>query len=157
MFSWTSCSPAREPFAVAAREIWLACEQGRYTGYIAAISVTNIWYIGRRIVGAPAARQHITDLLQVLQVCPVDFSVLAVARDSGISDFEDAVQVAAAVASGLDAIVTRNGVDFAGASLPVLTPAEFLTQLSAMPPTDSTPAAETSPDDTPGAWGDIEL
>jgi predicted nucleic acid-binding protein len=35
---------AREPFATEAREIWLACEQGRCTGYLAAISVTNIWY-----------------------------------------------------------------------------------------------------------------
>lgn len=35
---------AREPFASDARGIWLACEQGRCTGYLAAISVTNIWY-----------------------------------------------------------------------------------------------------------------
>lgn len=124
---------AREPFSAEAREVWLACEQSRCAGYLAAISVTNIWYIGRRIVGTDIARRHVADLLQVIQVCAVDFNVLATARDSGIADFEDAVQVAAAVASGLDAIVTRNGGDFAGAALPVLTPAEFLTQLAATP------------------------
>ena len=124
---------AREPFATAAREIWLACEEQRCTGYLAAISVTNIWYIGRKMVGAEAARQHVADLLQVLQVCPVDFKVLAAARDSGIADFEDGVQVAAALAAGLDALVTRNGDDFVGAALRVLTPAEFLAQLPAPP------------------------
>ncbi len=138
---------AREPFATEAREIWLACEHGCCTGYLAAISVTNIWYIGRRIVGTDAAHQHIADLLQVIQVCPVDFNVLAAACDSGIADFEDAVQVAAAMASSLDAIVTRNGNDFAGAALPVLTPAEFLTQLLSLPSTEASPAAEPTPDD----------
>jgi predicted nucleic acid-binding protein len=59
---------AREPFATEAREIWLACEQERCTGYLAAISVTNIWYIGRRLVGTDAARQHVADLLRVMLV-----------------------------------------------------------------------------------------
>ncbi len=41
-------------------------------------------------------------------------------------DFEDAVQLAAAMASGLDAIVTRNGDDYTLAPIPILTPTEFL-------------------------------
>ena len=120
---------AREPFAADARAIWIACEQGRCSGYLAAISVTTIWYIGRRMVGAEAARQHIGDMLEVLEVCAVDGRVLALARDSDLADFEDAVQVAAAAQAGLDAIVTRNAQDFAGGALPVLTPAAFLAQL----------------------------
>jgi predicted nucleic acid-binding protein len=55
---------AREPFAIEAREIWLACEEGRCTGFLAAISVTNIWYIGRRIVGTDVAREHVANLLR---------------------------------------------------------------------------------------------
>jgi predicted nucleic acid-binding protein len=147
---------AREPFASDARGIWLACEQGRCTGYLAAISVTNIWYIGRKSVGMEAARQHVADLLRVIEVCPVDFEVLATARDSAIADFEDAVQVAAAVASGLDAIVTRNGGHFAGSPLPILTPAEFLAQLSATPSTGASTAEEPAADNDSGAW-DVEL
>ncbi len=37
------------------------------------------------------------------------------------------------VLAGLDAIVTRNPADFAGAPLPVLSPAELLARLS-LPP-----------------------
>ena len=147
---------AREPFATEARAIWFACEQGRCTGYLAAISVTNIWYIGRRMVGANAARQHVADLLQVLEVCPVDFNALATARDSELSDFEDAVQVAAAIASGLDAIITRDGGDFVGIALPVLTPAEFVAQLSVIPPTEASVPRSPTPNNTPGTW-DVEL
>lgn len=47
-----------------------------------------------------------------------------------MADFEDAVQVAAAQAAGIDAIVTRNGGDFAGTPLTVLTPAQFLQRLT---------------------------
>lgn len=120
---------AREPFAAEARDIWLACEQDRCVGYLAAISITNIWYIGRKLVGQTAARQHVVDLLKVMRVCAVDFQTLTMARDSSVVDFEDAVQVAAAVASGLDAIVTRNGADFVNSPLPVLTPSELLARL----------------------------
>jgi predicted nucleic acid-binding protein len=42
------------------------------------------------------------------------------------SDFEDAVQLASAVAAGLDSIVTRDLNDFRGAPLPVLTPGAFI-------------------------------
>jgi len=39
------------------------------------------------------------------------------------------VSRAAVLAVGLDAIVTRNGGDFAGAPIPVFTPAELLARL----------------------------
>jgi hypothetical protein len=45
--------------------------------------------------------------------------------------FEDAVQVASALALGLDAIVTRNLADYAGAALPVYAPADFMGRLPA--------------------------
>jgi hypothetical protein len=45
----------------------------------------------------------------------------------GISDFEDALQVACAVAGFADFIITRNMEDFAPSSIPALTPEAFLT------------------------------
>ena len=46
-----------------------------------------------------------------------------------MNDFEDAVQVAVALASGCSAVVTRNGPDYANAPLSILTLAAFLAQL----------------------------
>jgi predicted nucleic acid-binding protein len=45
-------------------------------------------------------------------------------------DYQDAVQHASAVASQMDAFVTRDRRDYAGATLPVLTPQDFLDQLN---------------------------
>jgi hypothetical protein len=46
-------------------------------------------------------------------------------------DFEDAVLHEAAAAAGCSAIVTRNGRDFAAATLPVFDPHELLAALFA--------------------------
>lgn len=47
-----------------------------------------------------------------------------------MSDFEDALQVAAALAANADFIVTRNLQDFRRSPLPALTPPQFLQKVS---------------------------
>jgi predicted nucleic acid-binding protein len=124
---------AREPFAADARAIWVACEQQRCIGYVSAITPINTYYIGRKLVGTEAARQHVADMLQILYVSAIDQAILAEAQASDMRDFEDAVQAAAARADRLDAIITRNGDDYASASIPIMTPAEFLQTLQQQP------------------------
>ncbi|MFM6021482.1 MAG: PIN domain-containing protein, partial [Dolichospermum sp.] len=51
------------------------------------------------------------------------------ALQSPIKDFEDAVTSAAAIAAGVEIIVTRNKVDFVGSLVPALSPEEFLKML----------------------------
>ncbi len=51
------------------------------------------------------------------------------ARQLPIKDFEDAVVAAVAEVSGSDYVVTRNTKDFVGASIPAITPAEFLEEI----------------------------
>jgi len=46
-----------------------------------------------------------------------------------MKDFEDAVQIASALASGLDFIVTRDVKDFVNSSIRVMSPAEFVKEL----------------------------
>jgi hypothetical protein len=61
--------------------------------------------------------------LDTFTVCPVDQDVLERAYQIFSKDFEDDVQIACAVLSGLDAIITRNTADFSHATIPVFTPA----------------------------------
>ena len=56
--------------------------------------------------------------------------------DDGFSDYEDAVAHEAAHAAGVNAIVTRNGRDFAKATIPVFEPRELLAAIAARPRTD---------------------
>lgn len=121
----------RPPFADAATAVWQANRQGRFEGYISAITPINVFYIARRIKGADVARRMVAGLLAACQVCLIDSLVLQSALALPMRDYEDAVQVASATADRLDAIVTRDTKDYAGAALSVFSPEDFLKQLPA--------------------------
>jgi predicted nucleic acid-binding protein len=120
----------RAAFYADAFALWQAGDQGRYDRYIAAMTPINAYYIARKMLGAADARQAIDDLLAATKICPIDDQVLRTAHGSATSDFEDAVQIAAAVHTGIDVIVTRNTDDYTVSPIPVLTPAQFLAQLA---------------------------
>ncbi len=120
----------RPPFSIEARQIWNANRLKLFDGYIAAITPLNVFYIIRKHSGLSQAQQAIKELLANFQVCPLDRGILEAASLSALSDFEDAVQHASALALGLDMIVTRNLSDYANSVLIVLSPAAFLSQLA---------------------------
>ena len=96
-----------------------------------ATTLTNIFYIVRRqTLAIELARQAVSETLALMQVCLVDRSILEAAFAFNLRDFEDAVQLACAVAESLEAIITRNPQDFAGANLPILSARELLDSLS---------------------------
>lgn len=73
--------------------------------------MTDIHYVVRRQTKSDeTAMTAVTRLLALMEICPVDRGVLQQAIALRLSDFEDAVQVACAIALGLDAIVTRDRI-----------------------------------------------
>jgi len=120
----------REPFSEAASEVWQAVQQGRAEGYVSPITPVNVFYIARKMKGAEYARRLVVGLLAVCQACPLDAATMQLALKLPLADYEDAVQLAGALAYQLDAIITRDPNDFAGASLPIYSPVDFLTELS---------------------------
>lgn len=124
----------RAAFYADAFALWQAGDQGRYERYIAAITPINAYYIARKMLGIPAAQAAIGELLAATRICVIDDWVLHTAHTSATTDFEDAVQIAAARQAGIDVIVTRNTVDYAASPIPVLTPAAFLATLMVPPP-----------------------
>ena len=110
----------RQPFVENAAAIWLACEQGRFEGYISAITPVNIFYIAHKRVGSDQARDLVAAVLTIFRVCPLEHKDLSVALNLPVRDYEDAVQVASAQAIGLDMVITRNVDDFTGVAMQVL-------------------------------------
>ena len=120
----------REPFSEAAAGMWQVLQQGRAEGYVSPITPVNVFYIARKMKGADYARQLIIGLLAVCPACPLDDSSMQSALKLPLADYEDAVQLAGALAYQLDATITRDPDDFAGATLPIYSPADFLTRLA---------------------------
>jgi predicted nucleic acid-binding protein len=119
----------REPFATSAIALFEQIERGNLAGYIAATTITNIFYIIRKTEGREVALAAIHRLLIGLQFCAVDRQTVTTALTLGLKDFEDSIQLACATIAQLDAIVTRDRKDFIGSSLPVYSPTEILNQI----------------------------
>ena len=123
----------RQPFATEAERIWRANDAGEFDAYISAITPVNVFSIARRPRDAATARQAVSAALAGMRVCPVDRAVLQAALATPFADFEDAARHSAAIIGGLDAIIARNGADYAGAALPIFSPADFPSHLAMLP------------------------
>jgi predicted nucleic acid-binding protein len=120
----------REPFSADAIRLLSKVESNTITGYISATTLTTIYYLTCKIIGAERAREETRKLLSIFQIAPVNQAVLEAALNSGISDFEDAVLHEAAIHIDAQSIVSRNISDFRDAKLPVYLPEELLSMLS---------------------------
>jgi predicted nucleic acid-binding protein len=116
----------REPFETQAVQILEASDFERIHLFIAASMATDVYYILRKSKGRAAAVEFLEDLLEIVDVCQVDETILVEALASNFDDFEDAVQNAAAIQCGIDIVVTRNKADYRTSPLTVLTPDEFV-------------------------------
>ncbi|MBE9030779.1 PIN domain-containing protein [filamentous cyanobacterium LEGE 11480] len=119
----------RDPFVEDAIAIFEQIEQSNLEGHIAATTITNIFYLIRKIEGREVALAAIHRLLIGLQFCAVDRQTIETALSLGLKDFEDSIQLACATLNQLDAIVTRDRKDFVGSNLPIYSPTELLNQL----------------------------
>jgi predicted nucleic acid-binding protein len=116
----------REPFYDMSARVLAAAERGLVEGWVAAHSLTTLFYLLTRYRSTERARVALTDLLTFLSVAAVDHEVIEQALNLPYPDFEDAVQMMAAVRSGVQYLVTRNVRDYGLGPLPALQPAELL-------------------------------
>ena len=101
---------------------------------VSSLSVANLFYIGRRIVGAEQARLNVRQCLADFVVLSVDRQTLAKADEMPGTDFEDNVQMAVATRAGVDFIVTRDSRGFVNSPVAACSPAEFLQRHAQVPP-----------------------
>jgi len=120
----------RKPFAVKSGEIINKGELGVYSAFVAAHSFDTLFYILENKIGRKRAYVGIEILRNVCLVADVSKLVIDNALKEKWPDFEDAIHYQAALNSGCNAIVTRNPSDFKKASLPVLSPQQFLAKVS---------------------------
>lgn len=115
----------REPFVESASILFEMVEITKIQGFIAATTITNIFYIVRKAQGRQKAIEAIARLSTGLVICSVDSLVVRRALECNLKDFEDRVQLACAEINQLDAIVTRDISDFLGVELSILSIAEL--------------------------------
>lgn len=102
----------REPHFVDSERILLAIEGGAEDAAMAWHTVANINYFVSRYRSDAAVREFIERLRRSLVVPATGSEELAFALSLPMSDFEDAMQVAAASACNARFIVSRNERDY---------------------------------------------
>lgn len=116
----------REPFYDGSAQLLAFAETGKIQGFIAPHSLTTLFYLISKDQSAAKARATITNLLQFLSVAKVDQSTIEQAMSLSYRDFEDAVQMIAAVQCKADYFITRNPKDFQPPMLTVIQPSELI-------------------------------
>lgn len=116
----------REPFYQASAQLLAYAETGKIQGFIAPHSLTTLFYIVSKDQSSAKARATITNLLQFLSVAKIDQSTIEQAMSLAYRDFEDAVQMIAAVQCKADYFATRNPKDFQPPMLTVIQPSELI-------------------------------
>jgi hypothetical protein len=104
----------------------LALAEARvFLPYTSPNSITNIYYIFKKLSSSDEARSFIKDLIEIVEVAGIDNEVIVAALESKFLDFEDSVQHFCAVKNRCDFIVTRNTKDYSFSEVQVLEPKEL--------------------------------
>jgi predicted nucleic acid-binding protein len=98
----------REPWRTDAETIARSLAEGKLECLIAATTVTNVYYIARKLVGGEAALEFVSRCLRSFEVWPVDWAALEGATRLPGTDFEDNVQLMVAMQAKADCINSRD-------------------------------------------------
>jgi predicted nucleic acid-binding protein len=115
-----------EPFYEVSAQLLAHAETGKIIGYVAPHSLTTLFYLIEKDQTSAHAKVAITSILQILAVTTIDQSTIEQALSLPYQDFEDAVQLMAAVQYKAEYLVTHNVKDFQPAPLIVIQPSELL-------------------------------
>jgi predicted nucleic acid-binding protein len=120
----------REPHVTASQAVLEWAEARPGSACIAWHTVANLYYLLRRSHGDKDARRFIQELVGWADVISTSTADVKRALALPINDFEDALQVAAAIAANANLIVSRNASDYKASPVPVVTPEEFVAAIA---------------------------
>ncbi len=99
--------------------------------FVAWHGLATVFYITARKQGEAEATNMIRNLLTCATVSTVGHDEAQQALGYGITDYEDALQAAAANACAASWVVTRDAAGFTGSPVPVISPDNFVRRFAA--------------------------
>jgi len=111
-------------------QVFQYCELGKVTGFVSAITVTDVLYILRKHISPNDVKDTVQALLLIVDVADILKSDISAAFVSRMNDFEDALQSSCAKRIKADYIVTRNINHFKESDVPALLPEQAIKNLS---------------------------
>ena len=120
----------RADFGPTSRALVDWCQHTPHATVVAWHTISNLFYLLSAARSNSFARSFLGELLDFATIASGGKGVRQ-ALTMRIRDFEDALQVAAAISSDANFIITRNVADYRGSVISVLTPTSFLRRFAA--------------------------
>ena len=117
----------RQPYANYSTLVFELHEQKRIQLYMSALSVNNIYYVSRRLIGEKKTLRLIDRLIDNIEVIGTTKTEIKNAFQTGFKDFEDSIQYSTAqTVKGIESIIRRNVKDYRKSKIAVFTPEVYV-------------------------------
>ena len=118
----------RPGFVVPAMNIINLLRQREFKAVTSSVAFVNVNYFLDKF-DRDNKLKLLTGIRSIVSIAKVDEEIIDLSLNSGLKDFEDAVQYFTAITAKCDAIITRNIKDYRHSTIPVLTAEQFLRTL----------------------------
>lgn len=119
----------REDFAEDSSKVFKLCEVKKVTGYISALSISNIMYIMRKELEPKRIKEILEQLSLIFEIVDLKADDLKRASALEFNDYEDAIQSVQANRIKANYIITRNIKDYNKSKVTAIKPSEFLERI----------------------------
>ncbi len=126
---WLDILLGRDPFAADSEHAVGVCLAEGVDAQIAATSLKDVFYVVAKVHDVQTAYDCVGKILDLTRVATIDDRVCRDALKLERPDYEDGLVAAAALAEGVDAIITRDAAAFRELSVPKYRPEEFVASM----------------------------
>jgi predicted nucleic acid-binding protein len=111
-------------------KIYILGNQKQIQLYTSSNTITTLHYLLKKYIDEDKIRMALEQVLENIQIIPVDANIIRKSLKSNHKDFEDAIQIISAQSiHSMDCIITRDLKDFKNSEIKVFTPDEFLSKI----------------------------
>lgn len=105
-------------------------DKGQITIIVSALSYSTVSYFLAKYENKEMAKEKLRKFKIISEICDLTEQIIEKGLNSDFADFEDSLQYYSAVTSDCNILITRNGKDFKGSSIPVMTAEEYLKSIN---------------------------
>jgi len=116
----------RDPFYLAAAQLFTLADEGKIQIFISALSLANLHYLISKQRSEEESKEILRKFKVLVHVAPLNDKIIDLALNSEFSDLEDAIQYYSALQNEIEVLLTRNLKDYKKAQITVLTAQDFI-------------------------------
>jgi Predicted nucleic acid-binding protein, contains PIN domain len=120
----------RHPYYDPIAKIATLADRGQITILVSALSYSTVSYFLAKYENKEIAKEKLRKFKIISEICDLTEQIIEKGLNSDFADFEDSLQYYSAVASDCNILITRNGKDFKGSSIPIMTAEEYLKSIN---------------------------